>query len=83
MTDTPKHIEVMASAIRECRHYGRSSEDCATAAHAALTAAGYVVVPREPTEDMVGEGAGELDEYCITTDVREIYRAMIEAAQKP
>jgi len=70
MTEVPKHIEVMVAAIRECRRYGRSSEDCATAAHAALVEAGYVVGPVGLTSDQIKKANATAE------------RGMIEAAEK-
>ena len=71
MTEVPKHIEVMVAAIRECRRYGRSSEDCATAAHAALVEAGYVVGPVGLTSDQIKKANATAE------------RSMIAAAVKP
>lgn len=57
----------------------------------ALTAAGYAVVPREPTPHMVNRGlvradidwrAASEDEALSDDEARRIYRAMIAAAQE-
>lgn len=57
----------------------------ARAARAALTAAGYVVVPVEPTEAMVDAGADAVDrtDFHGTQGytASEAWRAMIKAAQ--
>lgn len=58
---------------------------------AALSAAGYAVVPREPTPHMVNRGlvradidwrAASEDEALSDDEARRIYRAMIAAAQE-
>ncbi len=58
----------------------------------ALDAAGYAVVPKEPTEEMLERGAqmsgaGWAPSTCVTVsakdfDARDIYRAMLVAAIK-
>jgi hypothetical protein len=52
----------------------------------ALSAAGYVIVPREPTPEMVvaadhAPGSVALDHISIEIDFCAIYRAMIAASQ--
>lgn len=56
----------------------------ATAILAALDAAGFVVVPREPTKAMVraawmAQPAGP----CCDWDIEELYRAMFAEQEKP
>ena len=73
-------------------HYLRQYEiDDATAAHAALVEAGFVVMPREPTEAMFEKGrkawkAPRLHVSHAASDdfmtCGVIYRAMIKAAEK-
>ena len=103
MTDTPKHIQVVARALAIAEGYNPDCKatDCGLALHrvdyaddaawtffvkeatdidAALLAAGYVVVPRKPTEAMVEAGLkADEDEWYFGN----VYRAMIEAGQKP
>jgi hypothetical protein len=43
----------------------------------ALSAAGYVIVPREATEEMLDAGGGALADE----EIRALYRAMIAASQ--
>ena len=47
-----KILEVMAEEIRNCRHYGRSSEDCSFAALKAIEDMGLVLMPRKITEGL-------------------------------
>ncbi len=51
----------------------------------ALSEAGYVIVPWEPTEEMIEYAQGALDytpiEHC-ETQAKKVYIAMIEAALK-
>lgn len=55
-----------------------------------LYAAGFVIVPKEPTETMLAAGAEHKIEeqktglfaYLTDADAQTIYRAMIEAASK-
>jgi hypothetical protein len=78
-------------------HYLRQYEiDDATAAAAALVEAGFVVMPREPTEAMRFAGTEQFRpqavqysvsdglrwQNCMTTAPIHIYRAMVEAAEK-
>jgi len=51
---------------------------------ATLSAAGYVIVPKEPTEAMVNAGTDVRWEMPTTNTkgIREIYTAMISAAEK-
>ncbi len=72
-------IEVMASAIRSTFSDDVDPYEAATVTRDALTAAGYVVVPREPTEAMIEEAFQRL---CIGPSIcADIYRAMIAAAE--
>lgn len=83
-------IEVMAVAI--ANEYGDPSEywsayaDPAQAALSAIEGAGFVVVPREPTDDMNSAGATDQSPNDATNTldrmygaVANIYRAMINA----
>jgi len=62
-----------------------------TAYEAHLAAEGFVVVPKEPTEDMLARGAAEcLDRLYSNVPIydegdlaRDVYRAMIAASQEP
>lgn len=55
---------------------GKSDFDYADAIIAALAAAGYVIVPKEPTEKMLFKA----HKHGILHDVRTSWRAMVEAA---
>lgn len=93
MTDP---IEIMARAM--CISGGFSPDDTMPnggprwryykpglqAALSALRDAGYVVVPVEPTEEMIGEGDRVMyGRYGCSFEVAPIYDAMIQAAQVP
>lgn len=92
-------IEAMARAIYEKRngfgckawsrlpqlHHAPYKQD-ATAALAAIEAAGCVVVPREPTREMVQAGPFRGRQNTEESMYHGIYRAMLAAsplAQKP
>lgn len=47
-----------------------------------LTPEGYVLVPIEPTREMVVAGADCIDGITFLKDVYEAYKAMIQAAQE-
>jgi hypothetical protein len=84
-------VEVMARAIcdrvgpcsfdRTCAEVGASCREQriteARAAIAALDAAGFAIVPKEPTEAMVIAGNGTLE----TVQADDVYRAMLAAAK--
>ena len=53
------------------------------AIQAYLSASGMVLVPREPTEEMMVDGVSEDQSHDIYRDVRSIYSAMLEAAPNP
>ena len=61
--------------------YSSRSIDCADAILAAMDAAGLVVVPREPTEEMRRAFQEKMDEWMqeIGTD-DDLYTAMIAAS---
>ena len=96
--ETPKGIvETMARAIEDARFpqcvgfdyptVGKASERYAKSAIAALSAAGYVIVPVEPTEAMCDAGAPEVasfdSRYSQGHDyARDCWEAMIRAANK-
>ena len=97
MTEVPKHIEVMARGMAkqagwEARwdHFVKE----ATAAHAALVEAGYVVIHAETIgrnayERLVNSGGWTHTPWDeLHPDTRKLHtdhatRAMIEAAEKP
>jgi hypothetical protein len=90
MTEVPKHIELMARAIENSIRNARLTRAGsswyipeATAAHAALVAAGFAVVPREPTEAMEAAAAATKDGKYDELVASYAWEAMIEAAEKP
>lgn len=74
-------VERIASAILETP--SNDSLDQARAALEAITAAGYVVVPREPSEKMLFDGAcvGGFDGEWQEDNTSRIWEAMIDAAE--
>ena len=84
-------IEAIARAMQESQAWPMvfapgSAESLAQAAIAAVTKAGYILAPKEPTEAMeeaardvpfIAMGNGEY----LEPDRADIYRAMISAAQ--
>lgn len=92
MTDP---IEVMATAIGACPAYdevhanpGELTPQWIIEAHAviaALDAAGYAIVPKEPTRPMVKAGGCEFISYdAPDRNAETIFAAMVEAgAVKP
>lgn len=89
MTDNPA-IEAMARAAlaeseyaADCIAYEtmcRMMKAALTAYHEHLAAAGFAVVPVEPTEAMVSAGE-DASGYFPAEPMDEIYRAMIAAAK--
>lgn len=97
MTDL---TDIVARAIMEARCDGEAvgvidcqAERQATAALASLREAGYVVVPKEPSEEMKvaglkeGDILGELVDWrgpdsATREDIDSVYRAMIAAAEE-
>ena len=80
MTDSPE--AVMAQEIRAQlgTPYQQAEKTLAARIHAALRAAGYAIVPVEPTEKMV-----EAAHTVIAGDdggCPEVYRAMVAAAEE-
>jgi len=86
MTDV---VEVMARGMMQAdtppsRNRKEAFRNLAEDALAALNEAGYVVVPREPTEAMriAGFDSGHIHQSLPSTlRVTPIYRAMLSAAQ--
>lgn len=73
--------EVISDAIH--LPSARKCDEYATAILSALNAAGYVVVPREPTEAMrEAARAAPLTRGIGYVGIGEIYRAMIAAQEK-
>ena len=71
-------IKIIGAAINDdVMMYGADDDNAATII-AALDAAGYVVVPKEPTPKMEAAGAIANGE-CTAVGVGNIYRAMIGA----
>ena len=67
------------------RDYVREIAQVAIAAHqSALSSAGYVIVPREPTEAMwdAGDGALEMDYSWTLAECRAVWTAMLDAFLK-
>ena len=77
--------EVIAAAIKSRPAWNTSYSADAAAILAALDAAGFVVVPREPTEEMIENGLGAMMEWDARTGddqgIAEVYRAMIAAQE--
>lgn len=88
MTDYSKAdvVEVMARAIAaedDATGGSRYSAYWLNLARAALTAleeAGYVTVPREPTEAMIGAGAVAEGDGNLSVQALNIYAAMLAAS---
>lgn len=81
--------EVIARVIGPCLERAHNEDQLADAALAAIKAAGFVVVPREATNEML-EAAGTMDGYdsedrhhLADEDHKRWYRAMIEASNAP
>ena len=86
--------EVIAAALFEWGGSGQGVDDIlaeiataqAVAILAALDAAGLVVVPREPTEEMAEKGYDALMAWDASTGddqgIVEVYRAMIAAGDR-
>lgn len=96
MTDTDALVEAVAKAIQDttCRVISEDSlgvvatslpdDECVNAARAALSAIeanGYRVVPVEPTQEMLSDGAS-WEDSCSKVVVGDVYRAMLSAAPK-
>lgn len=75
----------LAKAERERDELRHDVERHIAAILAALDAAGFVVVPREPTEEMIENGLGAMMEWDARTGddqgIAEVYRAMIAAQE--
>jgi len=82
--------ESVARAVKECREHVAASQDEAadiltSAALRAVADAGFMIVPREPTEAMLKAG-GDYQDRCAVlnygspADVEGVYLAMIRAA---
>lgn len=56
--------------------------DCARAALAAIEAAGYRVVPVEPTEEMICAGISAIQNHTMRMEVIVAYNVMLAAAPK-
>jgi hypothetical protein len=61
----------IGTAIRQCRVCGGSAEEQADVALAAIDAAGWQCVPREPTDVMIEEG-------CAVDCTRSVCKARLE-----
>ena len=76
--------EVIARAIGPCLDRAHNEDQLADAALAAIKVAGFVVVPAEPTAEMLVAGAKDFKGDLVTTrGASAIYRAMIEASNAP
>jgi len=74
-------IEVIWPALKNCDSF--FFDEQAEAALKAINDAGFVVVPKEPTEAM--DDAGDKHVYSeggYSTDVIAVWKAMIHAAQE-
>lgn len=82
--------EVMLRAVDDAlERYGYGSQEITDVALAAIKQAGFVVVPREATNEML-EAAGTMEGYdsedrhhLADEDHKRWYRAMIEASNAP
>ncbi len=86
MTDREKIVEIMAIAIAWFFDENDTPDDAAKAALKALEEAGYVIVPKEPTDEMVSAGQKPNrtihdHSYLTAHSVETRYKAMIQAAQ--
>ena len=84
----PSPVELWNSLSKSQRERWRGTARAAIAAHtAALQEAGFAIVPREPTDEMVLDGRGKLyvDLWggILADDIKDAYRAMIAAAPSP
>lgn len=87
MTDTPE--AVLTQALTDCRNLDgdlvTTDKNTAQYQRDMLRAAGYAIVPREPTEAMLNRGAQFTGMGMGGTivgardDARDIYRAMLAA----
>ncbi len=81
-------LDLMAQALLQARQRRGQGDidfvDDADAAIRALAAAGYVIVPRAPTEAMLNAGVFPVDEQfdVSLTVLAQAWRAMVEAALK-
>lgn len=87
MSHTTLTAEVMAKAIaKRCQGSEVSWRGYLTQANAALKAAvpeGCVVVPREPTTEMVVAAAAHIEpEWSLAKTAIRVYKAMLDQAQK-
>ena len=87
MTDSNRLIEAMVDAMFEADGNGAPNApwiDLARASITAIEAAGYRVVPVEPTEEMADAGTDARWQSVIrdANNVREIWTAMLSAAPK-
>jgi hypothetical protein len=97
MTERDKIVEIVARGIYSEEPVGvrewqdapvATADSCramATAALAALEQAGYAVVPREPTEDMVNKGGSELTPEWLSDEspffaARNVWLTMLAAS---
>lgn len=81
MTDAPTPRDVAAADMMDCGFAENDAYASADSILSALTAAGYVVVPREPTRDMLRAGwvaankddgcSGDEEHGCIYCDALE------------
>lgn len=83
-------MEVISEALSPYLHDMLTLEACQRAPRDVLTAleqAGYVVVPVEPTEEMIDAGTGVALERGLgetdDADVATIHRAMLSARPSP
>ena len=80
MSEREKLVEVMAEAICDAMNMnrvGRLELDAATAALAALEAAGVRLMPAEATEEMLAHGEMDSTAGC---HMDEIWRSMLAAS---
>jgi hypothetical protein len=85
MSDQSTIFKIMWNGIVNIRDEYPDDEDRVWAAMAAVDAAGYVIVPREPTPAMVEAGEREFrasDRACCMEPAEECWRAMIVAAKE-
>lgn len=76
---SPHKTETVLASGTRCAVHGIVGTDTADAILAALEAAGYAVVPKEPTSDMLLEGNLSLRRSGLASDA---YKSMITAAKE-
>jgi hypothetical protein len=74
--------DVIVHTIAQMTERGHTNGDAATAILSALAAAGYAVVPVEPTREMLLAAPGRTNQATEESMYHGIYRAMLAAAKE-